>query len=119
MAAPSSLGPFGRRIEEKLRAAFAPVELEIENESHKHSVPRGSETHFLVLVVSAAFEGLGPVERHRRVNAALREEFGAGLHALSIRARTPGERARDLEAGRGEAASPPCLGGSKAEGKGS
>ena len=42
------------RIDQKLREGFAPVLLEVENESHGHNVPRGSETHFRVLLVSAA-----------------------------------------------------------------
>jgi BolA protein len=76
-----------------------------------HSVPKGSETHFKVVVVSAAFEGLGLVDRHRRVNQILEDELKQGVHALSIRALTPAQWA---ESGAGEFASPPCLGGSKA-----
>ena len=34
------------------RQAFAPLHLEVTNESHMHSVPAGSETHFKVIVVS-------------------------------------------------------------------
>ena len=51
-------------IEAKLRDAFAPAHLEVVNESHMHSVPKGSETHFKVVVVSDRFEGLSPVKRH-------------------------------------------------------
>ena len=97
-------------IEKKLGEALHPVHLEVVNESGMHNVPPGSETHFKVLVVSPAFAGLGLVDRHRRVNEALRDELRAGLHALSIRALTPdqwGEGPLDV-------ASPKCLGGSKA-----
>ena len=101
-----------RTIVEKIEKDLAPVHLEIKNESGMHSVPPGSETHFKVLVVSSAFEGLGLVDRHRRVNDLLREEFGAGLHALSLRALT-------LEQWEQQAPtlfeSPPCLGGAKAD----
>jgi len=76
-----------------------------------HSVAPGSETHFKVLVVSQAFAGLNAVARHRRVNELLREEFAAGLHALSLRALTPEEWESQTDAG---FRSPPCLGGSKA-----
>jgi BolA-like protein 1 len=97
-------------IESKLGEALHPVHLEVINESAMHSVPPGSETHFKVLVVSPAFAGLGLVDRHRRVNEALRDELRGGVHALSIRALTPDQW--------GEASpgfvSPPCLGGSKA-----
>ncbi len=99
-------------IEKKLGEALSPVHLEVVNESGMHSVPPGSETHFKVLVVSPAFEGLGLVDRHRRVNEALREELRAGVHALSIRALTPAQWAE----GPAPLVSPPCLGGSKAGG---
>ncbi len=80
-----------RRIEEKLAGALAPTHLVVENESHMHSVKPGSETHFKVLVVSAAFEGVGRVERQRKVNAALCDELASGVHALTMRALTPSE----------------------------
>jgi BolA protein len=97
-------------IRNKLRDRLQPSHLEVVNESHMHSVPKGSETHFKVLVVSEAFAGMGPVDRHRAVNAALREEFASGLHALSLRALTPEQWSREG----GSFESPKCLGGSKA-----
>jgi BolA protein len=100
-----------RRIEENLQAALAPERLEVVNESHQHSVPRGSETHFRVLVVSPAFEGRNRVARHRLIHDALRRELANGVHALAIDAWTPAEWRE-----RGAASvSPPCLGGSKAD----
>lgn len=99
-------------IRTKLVGAFEPVHLDVENESGMHSVPAGSETHFKVLVVSEAFRGLGPVDRHRRVNELVRDEFRSGLHALTIRAMTPDEWERQ---GGADFRSPACLGGSKAE----
>src|SRR4051812_22615032 len=101
-----------QRIEGKLGEALGPVHLEVINESAMHAVPPGSETHFKVVVVSAAFEGLALVARHRRVNEALRDELRAGLHALSIRALTPSQWEGGGEAG---FVSPKCLGGSKAD----
>jgi BolA protein len=98
-------------IRTKLSSVLEPIHLDIENESRMHSVAPGSETHFKVLVVSQAFAGLSPVERHRRVNDLLREEFAAGLHALTLRTLTPDEWARMEDA---SFRSPPCLGGSKA-----
>jgi BolA protein len=99
------------RIETTLAAALAPMHLEVEDESHRHSVPPGAQSHFKVMVVSEGFDGAGLIARHRRVNALLREEFQAGLHALSIHAWTP----QEWYAKGGQApASPPCLGGSKA-----
>ena len=100
-----------RRIEDKLSARLTPSVLEVENESGMHSVPAGSETHFKVVVVSAAFEGKSLVERHRLIYQALEDELRAGVHALAITSRTPQEWARrdSVEP------SPPCLGGSKAK----
>ncbi len=99
-------------IELKLGEALLPVHLEVLNESHMHSVAPGSETHFKVLVVSPAFEGLGLVDRHRRVNEVLRDELRGGVHALSIRALTPEQWGGSGAAG---FVSPKCLGGSKAD----
>src|SRR5262245_58386314 len=85
------------QIELKLRASLEPSVLEVENESHMHSVPPGSETHFRVVVVSKAFEGKSSVLRHQLVYRALSEELrskkdgGAGVHALAITSRTPEE----------------------------
>jgi len=98
-------------IRSKLTSALVPAHLEVVNESRMHSVPPGSETHFKVVVVSMAFEGLGSLERHRRVHAVLAAELSGGVHALTVRARTPGEWATESAV---PFESPPCLGGSKA-----
>lgn len=58
--------------------------VEVVDESYKHNVPRGTESHFKVTIVSEAFEGVKLLDRHRAVNTALEAEFEAGLHALSI-----------------------------------
>lgn len=100
-----------QRIEGKLGAALAPAHLEVINESAMHNVPPGSETHFKVLVVSAVFDGLPLVARHRKVNEALADELRSGVHALSIRALTPAQWEAEGAAG---FVSPKCLGGSKA-----
>ena len=94
-------------ITEKLREAFAPAELQVENQSDQHSGPRGRETHFKVVVVSNHFAGQSLVQRHRMVNMTLAEELRGGVHALSIEALTP---AQWLARGGVVAATPPCLG---------
>ncbi|MEK9945226.1 MAG: BolA family protein [Alphaproteobacteria bacterium] len=82
------------RIRTKL-AALEPLELDVVDQSEAHRGHAGwrdgGETHFDLRVVSAAFEGLSRVQRQRLVLDALKEEFDAGLHALSIKARAPGE----------------------------
>ena len=98
-------------IEDKLRAALAPALLDVINESSMHNVPKGSETHFKVVVVSDAFEGKSPVARHQLVYKALAEEMKPGVvHALAITSRTRAEWTASAEAN----TSPLCLGGSKA-----
>lgn len=90
------------RIEQVLRAAFAPERLIVSDESHRHAGHAGArpegETHFTVLVVAAGFDGVNRVERQRRVNTLLAGEFDSGLHALSITARTPAEDRRQAGA---------------------
>jgi BolA-like protein 1 len=104
-------GPLAQTIETKLRSALDPEVLEVDNESANHNVPKGSETHFRVVIVSRAFEGKLPVARHQLVYRALAEEMKpGGVHALAITSRTPAEWAAAAAAN----VSPPCLGGSKA-----
>ena len=97
-------------IESRLREAFSPQHLEVANESHMHSVPPGSETHFRVVLVSEAFAGLRSVARHQAVYATLAGELRSGVHALSLHTYTPGEwRAREAAA----PDSPACMGGGR------
>jgi BolA protein len=83
------------RIEAALKAVFGDAMVSVQDESASHAghagASPGGETHYRVRIVSAAFEGLSRVERHRRVNAALKAEFDAGLHALALVTLTPGE----------------------------
>lgn len=86
-------------IRARLAAAFAPAELDVQDQSARHAGHAGAtrddgshgETHFHVRIVSDAFEGVGRVERQRRIHAALEAEFKGGLHALSLSALTPTE----------------------------
>lgn len=86
------------RIEAALRTAFAPSLLHVTDDSAKHAghagARPGGETHYTVLLVSAAFQGQGRVARHRAVNAAVANEFDTGLHALALVLRTPEEQAK-------------------------
>jgi BolA protein len=98
-----------QQIQQKLRS-FDPEHLEVINESHMHSVPPGSETHFKVVLVSAQLDGKRQVARHQLVYRALADELAGGVHALALHTYTPAEwQARAQPA----PASPQCLGGSK------
>lgn len=99
------------RLEQILRAGLAPVHLEIVNESHTHSVPANSETHFKVLVVSKNFEGLTRIDRQRLVNELVKAELQTGLHALTQKTLTPEEW--DKQKINLQFESPECRGGSK------
>lgn len=91
-----------RRIAEKINAQVAPEHLEVIDDSHRHVGHAGArpegETHFTLLMVSDKFSGLSRIERHRLVHDALREELATRVHALAIRAYTPEEYARLVEA---------------------
>jgi BolA family transcriptional regulator, general stress-responsive regulator len=82
-------------IRRKLEDRFAPVRLDVEDESHRHighvGARPGGETHFAVTIVSAAFAGQGRVARQRLVYAALSEELAARIHALSLTTLAPEE----------------------------
>jgi BolA protein len=88
------------QITKKLRQAFAPVLLEVVNDSDRHGGHAGSpgtgESHFSIKVVSERFAGKSRVERHRMVNAVLAEELKGPIHALAISALAPEERSRPL-----------------------
>ncbi|WP_026376319.1 transcriptional regulator BolA [Aestuariibacter salexigens] len=95
-------------IEEKLYAHFDPQHLEVVNESYMHNVPSGSETHFKVVLVSPKFSGERLINRHRSVNAVLKEELANSVHALALHTYTDQEWANLYN----EAPlSPRCLGG--------
>ncbi len=82
-------------LEQKLRDAFAPVRLRVEDESARHSGHAGArpegETHFNVEIVADAFEGKSRIERSRMVHAALSGELENRVHALSLKILTPAE----------------------------
>lgn len=99
-------------IERKLSASLDTVHIDVMNESNRHNVPPGSESHFKVTVVSGGFEGQRLIGRHRLVNRLLKEELDGPVHALSIHAFTPEEW---LERGGHISESPPCHGGEKSE----
>ena len=88
------------QITKKLRQAFAPVALEVVNDSHRHAGHAGSpqtgESHLSIKVVSESFAGKSRVERHRMVNEVLAEELKDRIHALAISALAPEERSRPL-----------------------
>jgi BolA protein len=91
----ASTGPVAREMIERLTAALAPAQLELEDQSSQHighagHDPRG-ESHFALRIESEAFAGLNRVERQRKIYAALGDLMADRVHALTIRATAPGE----------------------------
>ncbi|HWL20838.1 MAG TPA: BolA family protein [Bradyrhizobium sp.] len=82
-------------ITNKLREAFSPDSLQVQDESHLHEGHAGhragGETHFRIYIVSGAFKGKSRIERHRLINATLADQLAGSVHALAIHAQAPGE----------------------------
>ena len=64
-----------RNIEEKLACELVRVD--------------GDGHHFEAVIVSTAFQGKTPVQRHQIVYAALGDRMREEIHALSMRTLTP------------------------------
>ncbi len=83
------------KIRARLSAAFQPVEpIEIIDDSHSHAGHPGARDgrgHFRVRVVSALFDGMKTLERHRMVYEAVDTLMQTDIHALNIEALTPKE----------------------------
>ncbi|GAA3959060.1 BolA family protein [Allohahella marinimesophila] len=87
---------------------FSPAHAELINESYKHNVPPGSETHFRLTLVSERFGDLNAVKRHQLVYGELKEFMApGGVHALALHTFTPEEWAEE----QGVPESPDCMGG--------
>jgi len=90
-------GPVATEIAARLTAALAPAHLDVINDSAQHRGHMGDdgsgESHFTVHIVSDAFTGQSRVARQRLVNKALGDLMVERVHAMSIKARAPGEAA--------------------------
>jgi BolA protein len=86
---------FDQHLENKLRQALAPSQLELRNVSHHHAGHAGSPgtgtSHYEADIVSAHFSGLSKVARHRKVYALLAEEMAGPIHALALNLQAPEE----------------------------
>jgi len=98
------MGPVQIQMRKKLTEAFAPLVLEVMDESASHAGHAGAavyaakqggaatgigETHFSVTIVSAAFVGLNRVARQRAIYQVLSEELAGPVHALALKADAP------------------------------
>lgn len=103
-----------QRVHQKITQAFEPSYIELLNESYKHSVPKNSETHFKLTLVSKNFASLSKIKRHQQVYAVLADDLQNPIHALALHLYTEDEWQAIQET---SPQSPDCLGGSKLEGK--
>lgn len=91
----TATGPVAAEIAARLTAALAPTRLEVINDSAHHAGHMGDdgsgESHFTVVIESAAFAGESRVARQRLVNKALGDLMAGTIHALAIRATAPDE----------------------------
>jgi BolA protein len=83
---------------EQIRAALAQAlpatTVELIDDSHRHAGHAGARDgrgHFRLRIVSDAFAGLRPLQRHQLVYRSLGELMQTDIHALSITALTPDE----------------------------
>lgn len=83
------------RLRRRLTEAFAPVRLDIVDESHRHAghagARPGGETHFHVTIVAPVFAGQSRLARQRAVYEAVAAELAGGVHALGLLTLTPEE----------------------------
>jgi len=98
-------------IRSKINSQLNPVYFECVNESYKHNVPKGSESHFKVVIVSDKFENLSLLKQHQLVNTVLAEELKTGVHALAIKTMTL-QKWKDSEEAT-QFSTPNCQGGDK------
>jgi BolA protein len=93
-AGPSRL----EKIRSQLTEALPVTALELVDDSHRHAGHAGARDgrgHFRVRIVSAAFAGMRPLQRHQLVYGSLGELMRTDIHALSITAMTPEEAAAE------------------------
>lgn len=82
---------------ERMRLALgelAPVDLEIVDESHLHAGHAGARSgrgHYRVRMVSARFDGMNAIARHRAVYAVLGSLMQTDIHALTLETLSPAE----------------------------
>ena len=91
----ASTGPVATEMLRRLNAALSPTRIQLTDDSEKHRGHGGynpaGESHFSLVIESAAFTGKSRVDRQRLVHAALGDLLEERVHALSIRASAPGE----------------------------
>ena len=85
-------------IEAKLRENLSIEHLTVLNQSDQHRGHGGSpgtgQSHFEAIVISSDFEGVGKVQRQRKIYEILQAEMAGPIHALALTTLTPAEYQR-------------------------
>jgi len=88
-------GPVATEMLARLNSALSPTAIELVDESEQHRGHGGynpaGESHFSLRIESPAFIGKNRVERQRMIYAALGDLMRERVHALSIKAKAPGD----------------------------
>lgn len=89
------MGQVADTMTEKLKAAFAPEQLNVIDETNQHhghaAWKESGETHFKVEITAPAFAGKSRVERQRMVYQVLAADLAGPVHALALVVKAPGE----------------------------
>jgi len=88
-------GPVAAEMIARLNSALSPTAMELVDDSEQHRGHGGhnpeGESHFSLRIESPSFAGKNRVQRQRMIYAALGDLLVSRVHALSIKARAPGE----------------------------
>jgi len=88
-------GPVATEMLRRLNSALSPTRIELVDESEQHRGHGGynpeGESHFALRIESPVFVGKNRIDRQRLIYAALGDLMRERVHALTIRATTPGE----------------------------
>ena len=76
-------GPIENKIINSLIGSMNITSLKVINESFMHNVPKDSESHFKIVIVSNDFKNLSLIKRHQLVYKSLNNIMN-DIHALSI-----------------------------------
>ena len=82
-----SMSNMENHLKSQLDLALSPEYCEVNNESSQHSGP-ATESHFKIVVVSATFDEMRLIDRHRFINKLFAEEL-KHIHALAMHTYSP------------------------------
>lgn len=97
-------------LRSRIQEAFPQAQVLLENESYKHNVPDGSETHFVMTLVADEFDAMPRVKRHQAVYGLVSDLLEGPVHALALHLYSPQQWVQRHQQSPN---SPECLGGGR------